>query len=396
VVEPVAKQTNPLERAYRRLDPYQVLAPQAAAYVPRPEPPLAKLVARLRLDSHPGLYVVSGHIGAGKSTELQGLDAQLGVSHHCMLETVDAEIVGDRLDEETFVALLAVAIQAHLENKDIRELLLRARLRPLNDKLNIADMFDGVFNKVMGIPSTPKPQLSRSEMISVALTELRERVVRAERGQREPIVILDGLDKLALADLERLIPWLLSIALPVKVIITVPLSFLFTPMYARHESQIAETAVVPAIRTMQRDGHFEETGIAWMEDILARRGVSELFVPEATRLIVEGTGGILRDFVRVARESVLNAFVDSSDRVHFRHAHNAIQDFAVRLARSINDSDLRLLAAVKRSGRVIGQASFLRLIDSGHIIEYRNGASWYAAHPLIDPAIQALEHELNP
>ncbi|MCP4654484.1 MAG: hypothetical protein GY856_03585 [bacterium] len=319
-------------------------------YCQRPEAPLDRLAATLRLREQPGLYLVSGHIGTGKSTELLQLVKSLSDTHSCSIKQVDAKLWRGSTDEKTLITLLELALAG-----------LGVSVRTNED--------------------SALPDLER----------LRVQAHFVRRNSCEPLVVLDGFDKVELADLERVLTSVFSwSALPVSVVLTVPLSFLFTPMFARSQSQFAGTAVVPAIRVRQQDGDTDPAGVEWMRSMLSRRGVGELFDSDATEHLIVQTGGILRDFLRVARESVLTAHMKHQERVTLEYATDVIQDFSLNMSRTVSSENLRLLHAVHRAGRAIGDSSFLQMIDSGQIIEYRNGANWYAVHPLLREAIQAL------
>lgn len=330
-----------------------------------------------------GLYLVSGHVGTGKSTELFRLVDHLSDTHRCFLEQVDADLWRGSAAETAFLNLLILALEALGTNTDWREVWGRGA-------------FAGKIRKLTRGLVGSKPKLAPAESTdNTALLEQLEKTWEKVQAQSlKPLIVLDGFDKVGLADLEQLFTSVFSWgALPVSVVLTVPISFMFTPMFVRSESQFASTAVVPPIRVSDRGGRADPAGVEWMHSVFARRGVAELFDTDATDHLIVQTGGILRDFLRVARESVLTAHMNNKERVTREYATNAVQDFSVNLSRAVSPDDLRLLYAVHKAGRVIGDRTFLQMIDSGHVIEYRNGANWYALHPLLRRAVEALGTE---
>ncbi len=382
----VGDQTVNWRRVYQALDPLAPIQPGSEAYCERPERPLSRLVATLRLSKRPSLYLVSGHIGTGKSTELFRLADELSDTHRCFLEQVDADLLRGTADDEVFVNMLGLALEALEAGEDWKKLKRRKELAARWRKLLMTSI------KVSGPGLKIRPRtLELSESMSRLLEQSAKMAEKVRARWGEPLVVLDGFDKVGLADLERLFAAVSSWDfLPVSVVLTVPLSFLFTPLFARSQSLFARTAVVPAIRVLRSDGKADAEHFEWMRFLLHRRIAGDLVDHDAAEYLVAQTGGILRDFLRVARESVLTAHMKKGDRVTRGYVEDAVQDFSLSMSRAVSPDDLRLLYSVLRAGRVIGDASFLQMIDSGHIIEYRNGANWYAVHPLLHEAVEAL------
>lgn len=379
----VNEKTVDWRHAYQALDPLTPVSPDFAEYCAPPEHPLGRLAATLRLNDRPGLYLVSGHIGTGKSTELLRLVKELEGTHECFLEQTDADLWRGTTDDEAFLNILTLALKFLGTRKEWRAIRRWQELGTQLRELAAASLEAGT---PVGIPDIgPSQSTSRRLEQAVSMAEkVRNRSV-------EPLIVLDGFDKVALPDLERLF---IAVArwgyMPVSVVLTVPLSFLFTPMFASYSHLFAGTAVVPAIRVVDKNGAQDPEGVKWMGSVLARRVSAELIDHDATELLIRQTGGILRDFLRVARESTLMAHMKKASRVTFEYAEDAVHDFSLSMSRAVSPDNIRLLYAVHQAGRVIGDASFLQLIDSGHIIEYRNGSNWYAVHPLLKETVESL------
>lgn len=349
-----------LEAAYRALDPQEVLTPRAAAYTARPVAPLATLATQLRLASREGTHLVSGHIGSGKTTELLRLAADLGP---------DAKA--------HFVALDAISPTGDLSSIEIGRALLRA-IEPTLDR--------SPFGPLRGFDSLFVGQDQEDE----------QRVVKTIRdwAARGTIVLLDGLDKLSLRELEPTLARMLAWNLPLSLVATVPLSYLFTPSFSRREGTFAGVHVVPALPVVRRNMEANTNALAWFENVLVTRGVRELFDGVAVKLLATKTAGIIRDFVRSCREAVLAALVQGRSRVDLEMAETALAEFALRITRPLGGDDLRVLNVVAETGRVVGHSTFLALIDGGQIVEYRNGSNWYAVHPLLRDIVVRFAEEL--
>ncbi len=346
-----------LEAAYRALDPQEVLAPGSAAYAARPVDPLATLATQLRLGNRRGFHLVSGHIGSGKTTELRRL---AGLA-------TDVRVF--------FIALDAISPAG---------------------KLSSAELAEALASEIPGPSRPPSHRLGSENQETHFLDGLRTTLHFFEIDhQPPPIALLDGLDKLSLSELEPTLARILTWDLPLTLVATVPLSYLFTPAFSRREGVFAGVHVVPALPVVKRDLQPNPEALAWFDNVLVGRGVHELFDRDAVERLAAMTAGIIRDFVRSCRESVLVALVQKRSRVDLEIAEIALSEFALRMTRPVSGDDLRVLNLVAETGRVVGHSTFLALIDGGQIVEYRDGSNWYAVHPLLRDIVARFAKELG-
>lgn len=353
--------TDLLEAAYRSLDPQEALAPGSAAYATRPVAPLATLATQLRLGNGSGIHLVSGHIGSGKTTELRRLSSAL-----------------ESGTQATFVALDSNSPDGSMSSIEIAATLWEA--------LGFGSRFTAL--------ARPDRAYRERETEQKIVNDIAFGLALNELHLPKPIVLLDGLDKLSLSELEPTLARMLSWNLPLTLVATVPLSYLFTPSFSRREGIYAGVHVVPALPVVTRDLHANVPAYAWFEHLLANRSVRELFDDAAIHKLAMMTAGIIRDFVRSCREAVLAALVQGRPRVDLEMAHVALAEFALRMTRPVSGDDLRVLKVVSDTGRVVGHSTFLALIDGGQIVEYRNGSNWYAVHPLLQDIVARFAQEL--
>lgn len=343
-----------LEAAYLALDPQEALDPAAGAYTARPIAPLATLATQLRLGGREGTHLVSGHIGSGKTTELRRLADELGPSAQAIFVPLDVISPDGKMSTLEIATALAAATQ-----------------------ISTATTLD---------------KLIEREVVAAIRRWLEVDLPLSRRPP--PIVLFDGLDKLSLSEAELTLARVLSWNLPLSLVATVPLSYLFTPAFSRREGAFAGVHVVPALPVVRRDMKANSDALAWFDMVLVSRGVRALFDADAVAELAMMTAGIIRDFVRSCREAVLAALVQGRSRVDLKVAKTALAEFALRMSRPVSGDDLRVLNVVAETGRVVGHATFLALIDGGQIVEYRNGSNWYAVHPLLRDIVARFAKEL--
>jgi hypothetical protein len=397
-----------LEAAYRALDPQEVLAPDAPSYTARPVAPLATLATQLRLDRHPGVHLVSGHIGSGKTTELKRLEAELGFEVRARFVPLDAVSAEGRLSTVEIGTALLIAVVSVAQDKTLVE-AAESRL--------VRNVFAGSFSQTVysvmkataaatGPPfSVGQSSASDGNHDGASARDAEKKLLEAIHSASEqardqtgfetpPIVLLDGLDKLSVSELEVTLSRVLAWHLPISLVATVPLSYLFTPSFSRREGAFAGVHVVPALPVVGRDFQPNPPALAWFGSVLVSRGIRELFDQDAIEQLALMTAGIVRDFVRSCREAVLAALVQGRQHVDLEMAKIALDEFALRMSRPVSGDDLRVLNVVAQTGRVVGHSSFLALVDGGQIVEYRNGSNWYAVHPLLRDIVARFAEEL--
>lgn len=79
-----------LKEAYRALDPAHPLGPAAAAYVARPDNPVSRIITELQLTDTPRQYLLTGHRGTGKTTELSRVSQALADDYQVRMVTIGA------------------------------------------------------------------------------------------------------------------------------------------------------------------------------------------------------------------------------------------------------------------------------------------------------------------
>ncbi len=383
-----------LARAYRALDPL-VDAAEDEHYCARPEDPLAGLRARIELTSQPGLYAVAGHIGSGKTTELKRLTRFLSHKYIPCYKQVDLLLGKENLSEaEMMFFILACIIEVSESNLSLSlQISLEEWLESLHPSISekfgknltksILAWIQQVDFSDLGFSFQKKKQIC--EEASRYAREATANVIN-KLGIR-PLVVLDGFDKVPLDQFEKLVPRLLEVSqFPVPIIITVPMSLLFTRTYADHRDVFHELAVVPAVRVMFKNGEVDEKGIDWFYNLLSTRGVTSL-LPPAVKELARGSGGVIRSFLLNSREAIIQCMTHQRSVVDEDIAKDVNEAFKTEVARLLTEDDVRLLISVDATKRVIRTDSFFRLIDLGWVIEQRDKTSWYGVHPLIREVI---------
>ncbi len=330
-----------LTQAYRALDPLAPLKPGSKFYVPRPDNPMDRLGVDLMLSRRPRHYLVAGHRGTGKTTELRRLVHALQGKKE--VAYVDAGWVAASSGSHE-KGLLATAIAEQLE--------LRA-------DSSAADVFEYLFSRGTGKP--PK------------------------------LVILDGLERLAgdedvmraLNDPGPVHAW------PVSVICTIPLSLFLSSSFGEHARLFDRSIFLPGITVSDREGVPNQHGVEALGSIIRRRSGEHTFSPEAFCDLALQSAGIHRELLQLAQRACVVAALEGVSQVKHEHALAAIAEQRNEYSVVLRTNDFPILQALMHSKNLPGGSDTSRLIRNQLIVAYANGTTWFDVHPILRPLIES-------
>lgn len=214
-------------------------------------------------------------------------------------------------------------------------------------------------------------------------------------AEARPVLILDGLDKLPPEPAREY--FLIKERKPMAdaacaAILTVPLSVVYEPDFnvLRDGYLNAESAVLPALRLhslVKADGsqlrkHSPE-GLALLRRIVCERVKAAqveagLIEDEAIDLVIEGSGGNLRELARLMQASIVKAVVHEAPQVARSHVEEAIADQRESFGRVLEERFLPALRRVRDDYQLDNTDQIGKLLLYGlWVVEYRNGTVWY-------------------
>jgi hypothetical protein len=422
-----------ITRLFRSCAPNEPVDPDDPRYIDCDDvrgESLARLYARAlrRADPrNPEVKVFAGHRGVGKTSELlrlkKFLEEPAGEERPFQVVFTDVRRSLD-LNDLDFPDLLV--FQAGELQRQLREAKIpgfdpaTTSLQRLWDdlrgllgsqvSLGGADV-DVPFGKIaLEIKNRPNARTELRQAIEKQSTSLlaavndlllSATVKLRQTGKEGLVLIIDGLDQLTYRDLandsnthERLFirrsEQLAS--LQTHVVYTVPISLIYSPMFAQIEQTFGGHQVpVPMIRLHEKDetARIEDSpGLRKLREILEARcrhaGVdfAEVFdSPETCRHLCEMSGGHPRHlmmFVRAAATEV-DAFPITRDA-----ADKAIRNYANSLFREVPDEFWSPLRKFDRPQADIPRDEIhLKMLFLLHVFEYMNGVPWYEVNPVL-------------
>jgi hypothetical protein len=167
------------------------------------------------------------------------------------------------------------------------------------------------------------------------------------------------------------------------VVYTVPV-YVRSPLGLRHD--------VLNVKVAEPDGAPFGPGMDALREVLARRapgGDVDRLTGGRTDRMIEQSGGLFRDLLRIPGQLLLNAKRLPADDAAFAQAEATVRnDYKMTLARE----HLELLRQIRDSHELIPAndqwPSAFDLITSGAVLTYPNGEQpWFGVHPLLEPLL---------
>ncbi len=424
-----------LDQAYKLLDPRPLASPldEAARGAKGPNdpdfyiepPPLKKnnrnlpspvenIRQRLLTGQHDTKMFLCGHVGSGKSTELNRLAAHAEI-------LAEFSVVMLRFEEQEWATLDSSQVlfriagviyekfKPLLKKKDDGE--VQKALRELNDKLfemtglrategSLGLEFDLVVVKV-------KQELKLSEkartvfrkfgetqqtLLQDVLRVMVDAVENALSTTDAPprlLLLADDLDKVRGPEqqAEMFDKNLAALLMPpLRIVFTLPTGVYFGESRAdvrRNVEHLYPVRVLnKAPQTFDPEKAYNGDRIGFFEAMVHHRVEEDVIAPEAIRLAALYAGGVLRDFFHLLREGIRLARYNKLDVLDEELMSYAIADARLRDSAGLYAPDYQALAFVHEKNE-LRTVEDRRLLDTSRVLECYNGSVWFETSPLL-------------
>ncbi|MBK9258366.1 MAG: hypothetical protein IPM54_00855 [Polyangiaceae bacterium] len=378
---------------------------------------------RRRLLSGSGLTKVflSGHVGSGKSTQINKLavDERITRAFEVVLMRLESE-EWDTIDAAQVQFRIAMALYEWANKKGLLDKQVtsgdkKPRWRTVFEQLEsaiygptgiqakdgkIGVEFDLVLFKLkeeLTLSEGRRKQLREigetqqsllRDLIGALVNDIENKLSQQGQG-RSLLLLVDDLDKVARADnqkdiFERNLPGLLT--MPLRVLFTVPSGVYFGSTQSNLRQQLE---YLYPIRTLNKAPHTFDPEEAYFPDhfpffqtLVHSRVTPSLVEDDAIRLASIYSGGVLREFFHLLREAILIADFHKVGVVDKRTMMAAITDARRREAPGLYSPDFAALSHVHRTND-LSRGEDRRYLDEGRVIECNNGRVWFEVNPLL-------------
>lgn len=415
-----------LTDAYDVLDPQPIdFATQADFYVeppPRihdddtPSPnPMDRIRRALRTTS-PAKVFLAGHVGAGKSTQLERLARDEDILARfsvilVRLETVELPF----LDVPQLLFHMARELYEHGRSLGALgdERALRRHVETIHRHLygeQGLTLEAGTTSIEANVPGFLKirQDLKVSERVRKQFRELGEtqrtvlqdllrdlssniELSLQQAGRASTLlIVIDDLDKVRTPEQQKdLFQTNLGALLAprFRVIYTLPAAVSFDPtrreLLHAVEHLYPERVLDKATDTFNPMKVLLDDAVTFFRDALRRRVASSLFDEQAVRLAVAFSGGVVRDYFRLLKEAAAIAEQLGQASIDAIALRSAVREERLRWTRTLDHEDYQALISVHRTHDRKDDERHRRLVDLGLLLECYNDDTWYEAHPLL-------------
>jgi hypothetical protein len=393
-------------------------------YVKREDSPVDSLVTGLALHDKAAKFLLSGHRGGGKTTELRRLEQESLSDYTVVWVDTDTALDKFNIGYAEVVVLIGMTIVERLAevhwklSGQLEEDLLNSLARvTYQDKSTeggelklpkiLTDL--GALLKIGFLKETTKTREVRPALSSI-INRVNAIIAAAEADKPKLLVIVDGLDRQDYGIALEMFSSAMLTALNCHIVYAVPISLRYSPAFRQPRESFDKCSDLNNIPVFQCDEQKRPTAQAdpvgqhILSCVIKKRLLSlgqpyeELFEADALELLCEKSGGVIRDLVRLARTSCEVAFRKKATRITLEIAQEAVRD--EHRTCSIADYQFPELDAVRRTGELTSQTFDSpkngKVVICDELLHYKlilgyqdpKHGRWFDIHPILSDDLE--------
>jgi len=222
-----------------------------------------------------------------------------------------------------------------------------------------------------------------SELISL----INDTIAEIEKNDKQILVIIDNLEKIESDNALKLFyNHGTQLTQPMcKIIYTFPISLKSSSVFPQIRMNFSDVYVHPNIKIHEKEGseyHYEK-GRDFMKEIVSKRVSQDLFEPDALEYILDMSGGVVREFIRIIRDSSIRALTRGKTTIDKDIAIDVVNGLKNLYQAQLSDSDYEVLLEVYKTKDIKRDDKLVNLLHNLSVLEYRNGRSWCDLNPVV-------------
>lgn len=411
---------------YRLFKPDEPLMQQDLQdfYVRREDSPVENLVNLLALEDEAAKFLLAGHRGGGKTTELRRLEQACIADYTVVWVDTDTALDKFNIGYAEVVVLIGITIVERL--REIGWRLPRQLEQDLLDSLAKVIYQDWVtgagqlelpklFTELgMLLRVGFKQEITRTREVRPNLSEIVNRVNAiinaAETDRPKLLVIVDGLDRKDFDIALTMFSSSLLTDLTCHIVYAIPISLRYSPAFRQPMEGFGRCLDLANIPVFKCDAQTRPTtepdrvGRHILTTVIEKRlqtlgePYQNLFAPEALNLLCEKSGGVMRDLVRLAKTACEVALRKKAKQVDMATAQEAIRE--VRRTYAIEDYHFPELEAVHATGALTSKTYDSpregKIVICDKLLHYKlvlgyedpNQGRWFDVNPIVIEDLQ--------
>jgi DNA polymerase III delta prime subunit len=390
--------------------------------------PLSDIFDECKTPSSFNSFLLLGHRGCGKSTELNEMSAKLKKEGYhvytieCYRDLDVFSLTHSDLLILTGEALIRIAdeISCPVDEKIINQLTgfwnsntevatTETRAEDLSIEAGI-EAKTPVFTPLLSLFARLRADLrynvetreihretikNRSSNWLLMLNLLADRITEQLQG-KQPIVIFEDLDKIDADTVWRIFSNFSATLAGIKfpAIYTFPIALSYDVRFTALEGYF-KIKTLPIIKQENMDGSPYKEGFDTILEIVRKRAKLELFEQEALDNMIMKTGGSLRDLFSVIREAAQRTIRREADIITQADANRALENKKTAIVRLIDiNRHYKILSEIYKGKRQLFESKemLLEMLQANVVLAY-NGKGWYNLHPLVFEFLKEQEEQ---
>jgi Cdc6-like AAA superfamily ATPase len=216
---------------------------------------------------------------------------------------------------------------------------------------------------------------------------------------KPPFLIIDGLDRIEFSQARIIFAESQILTMPqCSTAYVIPAPLYHSPYMSLVKQSFTNHVVIPNIKLHLKGSTApHEPGFETMRDIVRKRlaevdlDLDQLFEKTALDLMIEKSGGLLREFINLIQDALLEASLQSADKVAVDHAQEAVDELARGYMAGLTRESIFELKKLQEDGIVSGSEVSTTLQQNMYILTQRNQELWFEVHPAIQDYVKNFE-----
>jgi hypothetical protein len=320
-------------------------------YVRREDSPVDGLVALLALDDTAAKFLLAGHRGGGKTTELRRLEQRCAADYTVVW--VDTDMALDRFNIGPAEVMLLIGMQIVQQLVTIGWQLPKALEKGLWESLaKVTYQDETAANGQLELPKVFQElgmllrvgfqkETMRAQEMKPVLDEIVERIndiiAVAELDKPKLLVIVDGLDRKEYSIAVKMFSSNYMTSLQCHIVYVIPIALRYSTSFRQITERFTDILDLDNISVFKCDvtarptDNPDKIGRYLLAEIIRKRLMNlgdtykNIIEPEALDLLCETSGGVIRDLVRLVRKACEVGLAEKANQINRQIAVKAIQ-----------------------------------------------------------------------
>jgi hypothetical protein len=168
-----------------------------------------------------------------------------------------------------------------------------------------------------------------------------------------------------------------------KIIYTFPIALKNDEKFSQIGINFDKVSMHPNIKIMNKDGSTYKEGEKILIDVISKRAPLELIEKDAMEYIIRMSGGLVRELIRIIRDSSIRAITKGKKKINIEIAETVVNDIRNLYRGQISKEDYIILKEIYVSKELIRDQGLVRLLHNLSVLEYRNDTDWCDVNPIV-------------